>query len=97
MFFYKINRFQKNIYHFVRGTVLGSKNEDSATVKVVRAMLEGQFTPLFHKDILIEYEEVLHRERFPFTDEVIDLVIGAVQKYGIIGLNVLYLRSSRIV
>ncbi len=44
-------------------SALLSKKDDAATVQVLRAMLGGGFTPLYHEDILDEYEEVLHRPR----------------------------------
>ncbi len=39
------------------------KNSDAATVKVVRAILDGRIVPLYHNEILTEYDEVLHREK----------------------------------
>lgn len=42
-----------------------SKNEDSATVKVLNAVFEEKIIPLYHRDILAEYNnEALHREKF---------------------------------
>lgn len=60
-----------------------SKRDDAATVQVFRAMLEGRFTPLYHEDILAEYEEVLHRPKFHLAEDVIRVVISAVRRYGI--------------
>lgn len=40
-----------------------SKRDDSATVRVIRAMISGEFIPLYHEDILAEYEDVLHRKK----------------------------------
>lgn len=45
-------------------SALLSKSENSATVKVLEAVFEGKIIPLYHKDILAEYNEVLHRENF---------------------------------
>lgn len=44
-------------------SALLSKNSDAATVKVLRAILDGRIVPLNHDEILIEYDEVLHRIR----------------------------------
>jgi putative PIN family toxin of toxin-antitoxin system len=60
-----------------------SKKDDAATVQVVRSMLRGEFTPLYHEDILEEYEEVLHRPKFHLTEDVICTVISAVKRYGV--------------
>ena len=45
-------------------SALLSKNEDSATVRVLNAVFDGIIIPLYHQDILFEYNEVFHREKF---------------------------------
>ena len=64
-------------------SALLSKRADSATVRVLEAMFDGKIVPLYHQDILAEYEEVLHRSRFHFKEEAIRLVINAVKQYGV--------------
>ncbi len=64
-------------------SALLSKNEDSATVRVLDAVFEGRIIPLYHQDILIEYSEVLHREKFHLQEEVIQTVLDAIKQYGI--------------
>ena len=63
-------------------SALLSKKTDTATVKVFDAMFNGKIIPLYHKDILQEYEEVLRRKKFHFREETICLVINAVKQYG---------------
>ena len=60
-----------------------SKRKDSATVKVLDAVFEGTIIPLYHQDILIEYDEVLHREKFHLQEAVIRIVLDAVRQYGV--------------
>ena len=60
-----------------------SKRVDAATVRVVEAMFDGKIVPLYHEDILTEYDEVLHRSRFNFKERTIQLVINAVKQYGV--------------
>lgn len=60
-----------------------TKNNNSATVKVYEAIAEGLITPLYHKDILDEYAEVLSRPKFRFSKEKIDAVIELIVKYGV--------------
>lgn len=67
----------------VIAAALLSKKENTATVQVLRAMLNGDFTPLYHEDILIEYEEVLRRPKFHLSEDVIRTVIMAVKRYGV--------------
>lgn len=60
-----------------------SKNECSATVKVLDAVFEGTIIPLYHQDILIEYDEVLHREKFHLQEITIQTVLDAIRQYGV--------------
>ena len=64
-------------------SALISKTDDAATVQIVRAMLQGRFTPQYHEDILAEYSDVLHRPRFHLTEDVIQTVLAAIKQYGI--------------
>jgi len=64
-------------------SALLTKNSDAATVRVFRAMLQGRYTPLYHRDILEEYDEVFHRPRFHLTEDVIQTVMSAIRQYGI--------------
>lgn len=64
-------------------SALLSKNEESATVRVLDAVFEGKIIPLYHQDILIEYDDVLHREKFHLQEEVIQTVLDAIKQYGI--------------
>lgn len=64
-------------------SALLSKNENSATVRVLDAVFDGKIIPLYHEDILTEYGEVLHRERFHLQKEAIKTVLDTVRQYGI--------------
>lgn len=59
-----------------------SKNSDAATVKVLCAILDGRIIPLYHNEILAEYDEVLHREKFHFKESSIQMVLMAVKEFG---------------
>ncbi|MCD8348906.1 MAG: putative toxin-antitoxin system toxin component, PIN family [Lachnospiraceae bacterium] len=60
-----------------------SKNSDSAAVKVLREVLGGRITPLYHDEIIAEYDEVLHREKFHLQDLTIQVVLSAIREYGL--------------
>ena len=64
-------------------SALLSKSEDSATVKVLDAVFERRIIPLYHQDILTEYDEVLHREKFHLREDAIQVVLAAVRQYGV--------------
>ncbi len=63
-------------------SALLSKNEDSATIKVLEAVFDGKIIPLYHQNILAEYDEVLHRKKFHLREETIRKVLDAVLQYG---------------
>ena len=64
-------------------SALLSKHSDTATVLVLRALLGGLITPLYHPDILEEYDEVLHRKKFSFGEKDIQLIFDTIRQYGI--------------
>ncbi len=64
-------------------SALLSKNSDAATIKVFRAILDGRIVPLYHDEILAEYDEALHRERFHFQEKLIQTVLAAVKEFGV--------------
>lgn len=64
-------------------SALLSKCSDAATVRVLEAVLDGIITPLYHQEILVEYNEVLHRPKFHFKDTDIQMIIDAVKQYGV--------------
>lgn len=64
-------------------SALLSKNNDAATVKVLRAIFNGRIVPLYHNEILAEYDEVLHREKFHFQEKSIQMVLTAVKDFGV--------------
>ena len=72
-------------------SALLSKKEDSATIKVLDAVFEGKIIPLYHQDILAEYDEVLHREKFHLQEKVIQIVLEAVWQYGVEVRNIIHL------
>lgn len=51
--------------------------------KVVLNTLAGIIKPVYSKEIIAEYNEVLHRRKFKFSDEVIDSVVQGIIKNGI--------------
>ena len=61
-----------------------SKRDDSATVRVIRAMISGEFIPLYHEDILAEYDDVLHRKKkYDLSESAIQTVLNAIRRFGI--------------
>ena len=57
---------------------LMSKRLDSPTVLLLNLVLDGIIVLLYNEEILEEYKDVLHREKFGFSDERIDILMGVV-------------------
>ena len=56
---------------------------DSPTVKVMKAISEGTLIPLYNDEIMKEYDEVLHRPKFPFTEKRIRPVLASIRAFGL--------------
>ena len=64
-------------------SALLSKKENAAAVRVMNELFGGRITPLYHKDILKEYTEVLHRSKFHLEESTVQFVLNAVIQFGI--------------
>ena len=64
-------------------SALITKDPDSPPRQVFRAMLTGAIVPLYHPDILAEYEEVLCRKKFHLQVETVRTVVDAIRQFGI--------------
>ncbi|MBO5509155.1 MAG: putative toxin-antitoxin system toxin component, PIN family [Lachnospiraceae bacterium] len=64
-------------------SALITKNSEAATVKVLEAVLRGDIIPLYHVDILTEYEEVLRRSKFKISESIIRVLLDSIIKYGV--------------
>ena len=58
---------------------LMTKRDDAATVVLLDYVLDGQIILLYNNEIVAEYEDVLHREKFNFNDERIGAVLEMVK------------------
>lgn len=65
-------------------SALWTKNPNSPTLAVLEGVFRGRITPLIHKDILREYDEVLHRSKFHFPTERIDTLMTYFAEHGIL-------------
>lgn len=64
-------------------SALITKNPEAAPRQVFRAMLGGKIIPLYHQEILAEYEEVLSRPKFHLQKSTIQTVIHAIRQFGV--------------
>jgi len=64
-------------------SALITHNPLSATAKVVRLLLDSRFTPLYDRDVIEEYQEVLNRTKFKLVEGVADALISHIIEHGI--------------
>jgi putative PIN family toxin of toxin-antitoxin system len=61
-----------------------SKHSDAATVQLVGRMFMGEIVPVYSREIMWEYREVLGRKKFKFKPEAVNYVLLSVEKFGIL-------------
>lgn len=64
-------------------SALLSERDDTATVQVVKRMVEGDIVPLYSSEIIKEYIEVLHREKFGFSSGTVFSMLEIITVSGI--------------
>lgn len=57
-----------------------TKKIDSPTVKIVQSVFSGKIKPIVSKEILEEYTEVLSRNKFNFSVNIVNDTISAFSK-----------------
>lgn len=57
--------------------------KDSIPAKILDEAANGSIVPVFDDDILAEYEDVLHRRKFPFTEHEVRALINVIKSQGI--------------
>ena len=60
-------------------SALMSTRQDSPTVMLLDYVLDERIVLLYNDEILSEYDEVLHRDKFHFSDERIQMVLNVVK------------------
>ena len=60
-------------------SALMSKREESPTVLLLNHVLDGRIVLVYNEEIVSEYQEVLHRDKFGFSDERIKTVLEVVR------------------
>ncbi len=70
-----------------------TKKPGTATGQVIDMIADGVITPVFNQDILAEYEEVLHRIKFSFSEYAIQ---NLLRMFRALGENVEPLAGSEV-
>lgn len=58
-------------------------SKSSAPAAILDEAINGRIAPLFDDEILAEYEDVLHRKKFPFEDHEVRAMIDALKSRGV--------------
>ena len=64
-------------------SALISRRSDTAVVLALETLLAGEVIPLYNDEILKEYEDVLHRDKFHLPESFIAATINQIKKDGI--------------
>ena len=64
-------------------SALLSKHANASTVQVLNALFSGTIIPVFNNEILLEYENVLHRPKFKFPESDIQNLLNTLRKHGL--------------
>lgn len=65
-------------------SALLSNHMNAATVQVVSRVIGGEIVPVYSNEIMREYREVLGRKKFKFEPSMINYVLSAIEKYGVL-------------
>lgn len=65
-------------------SALLSGKDDTATVQVLGKVIIGEIIPIYSSVITKEYREVLSRKKFGFSGDLVEYLMSAVEKYGIL-------------
>ncbi len=63
-------------------SALLSSHNNASTVQVVRKLFSGDVIPLFSRKILEEYNEVLRRKKFHFSEEIVAVLVDVIERTG---------------
>lgn len=64
-------------------SALLTQKGDTATLKVLEKILEGEVTLIYCKAIIAEYRDVLSRKKFGFSTDLIDGLIKHIESHGV--------------
>ena len=65
-------------------SALISNHADAATVQLIGRLISGEIVPVYSDEIIREYREVLGRKKFRFEQEMVNYILMAIERYGVI-------------
>ncbi len=64
-------------------SALITRNENSPTVKILKYLSQNKIVPVYSLDIIKEYYEVLRREKFKLSEEIVSALIKDIVSNGL--------------
>ena len=64
-------------------SALLSSREDAATVQVLKMIFKNEVIPVYSEEIIAEYNEVLRRRKFHFSEELVYSLVEIIKKFGV--------------
>lgn len=64
-------------------SALITRNNNAQTVKILRYLSQNKIVPVYSSDIVKEYHEVLRREKFKLSEEIVSAVIKDIINNGL--------------
>ena len=68
-------------------SALLTSKSDAATVQVLETLMNGQIIPMYNEEIIDEYEIVLNRPSFKFSEEKVYYYINAIKEKGLLSMR----------
>ena len=65
-------------------SALLSSHADAVTVQIIGRMISGEIIPVYSSEIMHAYHEVLSRKKFKFEQKMINYILSAIEKYGVL-------------
>ncbi len=63
-------------------SALLSKNETAATTEILVKIATKEIIPVYSDEIMDEYMDVLHRKKFHFSEDRVDLILAMLEDRG---------------
>ncbi len=63
-------------------SALLSSHDDAATVQIINKIYDGIIIPVFSNEILAEYNQVLRRKKFHFSEELVCTLLDSITSLG---------------
>ena len=75
-------------------SALITRNENAPTVKILKYLSQNKIVPVYFSEIVKEYYEVLRREKFKLSDEIVLALIKDIVNNGLEVRNIVEIKEE---